>query len=124
AASGDEDLELDVMLRRAGALRLDGQCDRATETAAEVRRRAVASGSLRRELAACLELGQCLLRSAIGEGYVPVPGEVDLEGAVSAYERAAAIAEELGDEPSLAAATRELGIIEMSQVRAWFVSWA
>src|SRR5207247_9120065 len=39
-AAGDTPLVWEVMLRRAAALRLDGQCDRAAELARTVRKRA------------------------------------------------------------------------------------
>src|SRR5205823_10861816 len=85
-AAREEGLELEVTLRRAAALRLDGQHDRAAELATSVRARAAEAGDRKHELAACLELGQDLLRVAIGEGYAPTPTEADLDGAAEAYE--------------------------------------
>ncbi len=120
-AAGDRSLELEVRLRRAAALRLDGQHEQAAEDARAVRESAVASGDRMRELAACLELGQDLLRSALGEGFSPSPQEADLDGAEEAFARAEALAGELGDEPALAAATREAGVIGVARVRAWLV---
>lgn len=122
-AAGDGPLELEVMLRRAASLRLDEQHDRAAVLAREVRRRAAEAGDPGRELAACLELGQDCLHMAIGEGYTPVSGEVDLDGSAEAYERAIELAEQLGDRPSLAAALRERGVIGLARIRAWFVDW-
>jgi DNA-binding CsgD family transcriptional regulator len=120
-AAGEEGLELEVTLRRAAAFRLDGQHDRAAELATSVRKRAAAAGDRIHELAACLEVGQDLLRVAIGEGYAPTPTEADLDGAAEAYERATAIAEDLGDDASLAAAMRERGTIGLARIRSWFL---
>ena len=120
-ALGDAHLELEVMLRRAAALRLSKEEDRAAEVARTVRKLAEERGDVGGELAACLELGQDLLRREIGEGYSDAPIEADLDGAGEAFSRAEALAEELGDERALAAATRELGTIAFSRARAWFV---
>jgi len=68
-----------------------------------------------------MELGQDLMRATIGEGFTATPLESDLDGAEEAYARAAALAEELGDKRTLAHATRELGVVAVSRVRAWFV---
>ena len=73
------------------------------------------------ELRACLELGQDLLRSPLGEGYTPTPLESDFDGAEEAFERAAVLAEQSGTEVELAMALRELGVIELARIRAWFV---
>jgi DNA-binding NarL/FixJ family response regulator len=86
-----------------------------------VRRAAAERGDRSTELAACLELGQGLLRTSLGESFAPRAGEVDLDGAEEAYGRAAELAEQLGEEASLAAALRELGVIGLGRVRAWFV---
>jgi tetratricopeptide (TPR) repeat protein len=120
-AAGDVTLEMDVMLRRAAALRAAEQQERAAELARGVRARASAVGDRPAELAACLELGQDLMRATIGEGFTATPVESDLDGAEEAYARAAALAEELGDKRTLAHATRELGVVAVSRVRAWFV---
>ena len=120
-ALGDPHLDLDVTLRRAAALRLSGEEDRAADLARRVRASAAEQGDKRAELAACIELGQALLRAGIGEGFVPSPMEADLEGAEEAYERAAALAEELEDSATLAGAIRELGVVEVGRIRAWFV---
>ena len=121
-ALGDSHLELGIMLRRAAAFRLSEEEDTAAGLARRVRELAAGRGDRRAELEACLELGQDLLRSTVGEGFVPNPSEADLDGAQEAYRRAVALAEELGDETSLAAATRELGTISVGRVRAWFVA--
>ncbi len=120
-ALGDSHLELDVMLRRAAALRLSQEEDDAAELARRVIELAGDRRDRRAELAGAIELGQDLLRTAVGEGYSPSPLEVDLDAAEHAYERAAELAEELSDEAALAAATRELGVIGLGRLRAWFV---
>ena len=120
-ALGDSHLELEVMLRRAAALRLSKEEDRAAEVARTVRKLAEERGDVSGELSACLELGQDLLRREIGEGYTDAPSEADLDGAAEAFSRAEALAEESGDKQALAAATRELGTIVFSRARVWFV---
>src|SRR5262249_46635762 len=70
---------------------------------------------------ATLELGQALLRSPIGEAFVPTISEIDADGAEEAYTRALAIAEELGDDRGIAAASRELGAVAMARVRVAFI---
>src|SRR4249919_165792 len=76
---------------------------------------------MKAELAASLELGQSLVGSELGEGFVPSAAEVDLDGAETAFARAAAVAAELGDQAALAAASRELGCLQIGRIRAWFV---
>ena len=120
-ALGDPRLDLDVTLRRAAALRLSQQEDRAAELASRVRRLAVERNDAATELAACVELGQALLHAGIGEGFTPSAAEVDLDAAEEAYTRAEELATELGDTAMLAAATRELGVIDIGRARAWFV---
>jgi DNA-binding NarL/FixJ family response regulator len=120
-ALGDSRLELEVMLRRAAAWRLSQDEDRAAELARRARELAQERGDPHSELAACLELGQDLLGTELGEGIVPASSESDFDGAQEAYERAVALAEQLTDEANLAAATRELGVIALSRLRAWFV---
>ena len=83
-ALGDSHLELDVKLRRAAALRVSEEEDQAAELALSVREAARERGDRAAELAACLELGQDLLRSPLGESF-SAPSEVDLEGAAEAY---------------------------------------
>src|SRR5213079_3123901 len=65
-ALGDERLEMDVQLRRAAAMRLSDEWDQAAELARGVRRRAGETQDRHTELAACLELGQALLRVPMG----------------------------------------------------------
>jgi DNA-binding CsgD family transcriptional regulator len=120
-ALGDSHLELDVQLRRAAALRVSEDEDGAAELAARVRTLARDRGDRAAELAACLELGQDLLGSALGESFGAPTGGVDLDGADEAYRRACELAEELGDLSALAAATRELGVIAISRARRWYV---
>jgi DNA-binding NarL/FixJ family response regulator len=119
-ALGDSHLALDVKLRRAAALRVAGEEDEAAELATAVRGLAADEGDRRAELAACLELGQSLLRSPLGESF-GAPGDVDLDGAEDAYLRACELARELDDVAALAAATRELGVISISRARGWYV---
>jgi DNA-binding NarL/FixJ family response regulator len=120
-ALGDSGLETDVQLRRAAAFRVSDEWDQATDIARRVRDLAASRGDKPAELAASLELGQALMRSAIGEGYTLSLVDVDADGADEAYRRAAELAEELGDDASLAAASRELGTIAFAKVRGWFV---
>jgi DNA-binding NarL/FixJ family response regulator len=120
-ALADAHLELDVRLRRAGALRLAHDEDSAAEIARQVRRTAAARGDRAAELAACVELGQDLLHVEIGAGYAQAPSEADLDGAEEAYQRAVALADERHDEPMVAATSRELGVIALSRLRQWFV---
>jgi DNA-binding CsgD family transcriptional regulator len=120
-ALGDAHLSLDVMLRRAAALRSSDEHEQAADIARRVREQAVDGHDEEAELAACLELGQDLMRTEIGEGYTQSPAEADLDGAAEAYKQAALLAESLGDEREQAAAVRELGIIALSRVRIWFL---
>jgi DNA-binding NarL/FixJ family response regulator len=122
-ALGDARLNTDVQLRRAAALRLSEEWDQAAELARGIKEQAAAQGDKRAELEASLELGQDLLRSPIGEGHdLSVPEKFeDPVPAEAVYERAAELAEQLGDDASLAAATRELGIIDFGRIRAFFV---
>ncbi len=120
-ALGDSHLELDVRLRRAAALRVAEEEDRAAELARAVRELAATRGDRRAELAATLELGQDLLRATAGEAYTPAAEEVDLDGAEEAFRRAIELARELGDDASLATALRETGVVLLGRVRAWFV---
>ena len=119
-ALGDSHLELDVLLRRAEAFRVSEEHERAAELARQVRGLAASSGDRPAELAACLELGQDLLRTAIGEAYSLSFLDIDPDGAEEAYGRAAELAEELRDDSDLAAALRELGVIDLGRVRAYF----
>ncbi|HEX6330068.1 MAG TPA: AAA family ATPase [Actinomycetota bacterium] len=123
-ALGRGGLEHDVRLRRAGALRQADEREEAAALARQVRDSAVSAGDRELELRAALEHGQALLGAAIGEAFGPPAAEVDLEGAAEAYGRAAELAEELGDEAALAAALRELAVVDLGHIRAWVVDEA
>lgn len=120
-AMGNATLESEVMLRRAAALRLSDEHDVAVSLARRVRERAAEAGDQATELAACLEMGQDLLHADLGDASTQTPTEGDFDGAEEAYRRALALAEGLNDEPKIAAACRELGVVMNSRVRAWFV---
>ncbi|HEX3266215.1 MAG TPA: AAA family ATPase [Candidatus Limnocylindrales bacterium] len=120
-ASRDRELEVDVQLRRAGALRAGGDDDAAAELARRVQERAAAAGDKAAELRAALELGQALTRVSLGEGFGVSDQEVDLDAAEEPFRRAIELATALGDDRSLAAAEREVGALLVSRVRAWFV---
>ena len=119
-AMRDPKVELDVQLRRASALRMSHDEDTAAELARRVRARAFDRGDAPTELRATLELGQALLRSPLGESFGGVAIEVDLDGAEEAYRRAIELAEQLRDDRNLAAALREIGMIDFARGRAWF----
>ncbi|MGH2693072.1 MAG: helix-turn-helix transcriptional regulator [Actinomycetota bacterium] len=120
-ALGDPALESEIQLRRAAALRISDECEQAADIARRLRERAAASGDRAAELAACLELGQDLLRIPIGEGYSVSLHDIDVEAAREAYLRAVELADELEDLSSLAAAERELGVIAFAEVRDYFI---
>ena len=120
-ASSDTQFALEVMLRRSAALRLAREDDAAAEVARRVRALAADGRDRAAEVAACLELGQAVMHAPLGESYNATGLEVDLDAAEEAFLRARDLAAELGDEASEAAATRELGVIAVSRVRAWFV---
>ena len=119
-AMRDPKVELDVQLRRASALRMSHDEDAAAELARRVRTRAAEQGDAATELRATLELGQALLRSPLGESFGGTALETDLDGAEEAYRAAIGLAEQLHDERSLAAALREIGMIDFARGRAWF----
>jgi DNA-binding NarL/FixJ family response regulator len=119
-AMRDPALELDVQLRRAAALRMSRDEDTAAELARRVRVRALERGDAATELRATLELGQALLRSPVGESFGGAAIEVDLDAAEEAYRRAVELAHETGDDRALAAALREIGMIDFARGRAWF----
>ena len=96
--------------------------DAAAELARRVRARAAERGDAATELRATLELGQALLRSPLGESFGGAAIEIDLDGAEEAYRRAIELAEQLGDDRSLAAALREIGMIDFARGRAWFAA--
>ncbi|MDP9237600.1 MAG: AAA family ATPase [Chloroflexota bacterium] len=120
-ALGDDRLEMQVWLRRAAALRQSDEYDGAAELARRAAECAHDIGDAATELAASLSLGQALLQSELGEGFVPSAAEINLDAAEIPFQRAAVLAEELGDDAALAAASRELGCIETGKVRGWFV---
>jgi DNA-binding CsgD family transcriptional regulator/tetratricopeptide (TPR) repeat protein len=119
-AMRDPEVELDVQIRRAAALRMSHDEEAAAELARRVRARAFERGDAAAELRATLELGQALLRSPLGESFGGAAIEIDLDAAEEAYRRAVELAEQLHDERSLAAALRELAMIDYSRGRAWF----
>jgi AAA ATPase domain/Bacterial regulatory proteins, luxR family len=120
-ALGDTRLGIDVRLRRAAAMRTAEEHDRAAELAREVRDLAVERGDRESELAACMELGQDLLRATAGESFLPAAKEVDLDACDEAFRRGMVLGQELGDVAAEAAATRELGVVELGRLRAWFI---
>lgn len=120
-AMGDTALELEVMLRRAAALRLSEEHDVAAGLARRVRERAAELGDPVTELAACLELGQDLLHAELGDASTQTPTDGDFDGAEEAFRRAITLAEQANDESNIAAANREVGVILTSRVRVWFV---
>ncbi|HYN69521.1 MAG TPA: AAA family ATPase, partial [Candidatus Eisenbacteria bacterium] len=117
----DPAFEFDVQLRRAGALRMAHDEDAAAELARRVRTRAGQQGDRAAELRANLELGQALMLADIGEGFGAAGSEADLGGADEAYRRAIELGEELGDDPAIAGASREVAMILLSRAREWFV---
>ncbi len=119
-AMRDPEVELDVQLRRASALRMDHDEDAAAELARRVRTRAAERGDAAIELRATLELGQAILRSPLGESFGGAAVEVDLDAADEAYRRAIELAEQLHDDRNLAAALREIGTINFARGRGWF----
>jgi tetratricopeptide (TPR) repeat protein/DNA-binding CsgD family transcriptional regulator len=119
-ALGDPHIDLQVMLRRSAALRQAEQEDLAADLARRAREIAAERGDRKAELSACLALGQALLKLGMGEGFTP-SADGDPDGAEEAYRRAVALAEELGDEANLAAALRELGVIQLGRLRTWFI---
>jgi DNA-binding NarL/FixJ family response regulator len=120
-ALGDGELETEVQLRRAAAMRLSDEWEQAVDLARRVRDLASSRGDRPSELTASLEIGQALLHASIGEAYSLSTQDTDLDGAGEAFRRAVELAEELGDDASLAAAHRELGIIAFARVRDYFV---
>ena len=119
-AMRDPTVELDVQLRRASALRMDHDEDAAADLARRVRTRAAEHGDAATELRATLELGQAIQRSPVGESFGGAAVEIDLDAAEEAYRHAIALAEQLHDDRSLAAALREIGTIDFARGRAWF----
>ncbi len=96
-ALGDARLEIDVRLRRAAAMRTAEEFDRAAELAREVRDLAVERGDREGELAACMELGQDLLRATAGESFAPPRRRSTSTAPMRPFRRAMELARELGD---------------------------
>ena len=119
-AMRDPEIELDVQLRRASALRMSHDEDTAAELARRVRTRANDRGDTATELRATIELGQALLRSPIGESFGGAALEIDLDGAEEAYRRSLELAEQRQDERATAAVLRELAMIDFARARKWF----
>jgi DNA-binding CsgD family transcriptional regulator len=118
-ALGASHLELDTRLRRAAALRTSEEFDRAAELAGGVRQLAQERGDREAELAACMELGQDLVRAAAGEAFGVPEAEIDIDAAEEAFGASADLARELGDEVTLAYATRELGLLRFARLVRW-----
>ncbi len=121
-ALGDAHLGLDVRLRRAAAMRTAEEFDRAAELAREVRDLAVERGDREGELAACMELGQDLLRATAGESFTPV-GEGGRPGRRATRRSAARSSSRRSSATSRPRPprTRELGVVQLGRVRAWFI---
>ena len=112
-------LDAEVRLRRASAARASEDFDLAAELAQTVCVAAEDSGDRSLELSACLELGQAITKSPIGEGYITAV-EVDVDAAEDAYQRALGIAREIGARSQEADALRELAMIAAGKVKkAW-----
>ncbi len=121
-AMRDPEIESDVQLRRASALRMSHEEDAAAEIAKRIRNRARERGDARTELRANLEIGQALLRAPLGELFGGTASETDVDGAEEAYRRVVELAEQIHDDRSLAAALREIGMIDFARGRMWFAS--
>jgi predicted ATPase/class 3 adenylate cyclase len=109
-------LDAEVRLRRASAARASEDFDLAAELAQAVCVSAQVSGDRSLELSACLELGQAITKSPIGEGYITAV-EVDVDAAEDAYQRALGIAREIGARAQEADALRELAMIAAGRVK-------
>ncbi len=120
-ALASQELETEVKLRRASAARAIEDYEAAAGLATSLRSTAAELGDQALELEACLELGQALTRSDIGEAYWPL-GEVDLDAADGAYTRALEIARDIGSRSKEALALRELAVIEGGRVRETIVA--
>ncbi|HEU4915913.1 MAG TPA: AAA family ATPase, partial [Acidimicrobiia bacterium] len=116
AAVSSPALDAEVKLRRAAAARANEDFELAADLAQAVRESAEASGDKGLELSACLELGQAITRSPIGEAYSP-PVEVDLDRAEEPFQRALACAREIGARSQEADALRELAVIEAGRAK-------
>ncbi|HET9204107.1 MAG TPA: AAA family ATPase [Acidimicrobiia bacterium] len=116
AAVSSPALDAEVRLRRAAAARANEDFELAAELAQAVRTSAEASGEKALELSACLELGQAITRTPIGEAYSPLV-EVDLARAEEAFQRALSCAREIGARSEEADALRELAVIEAGRAK-------
>ncbi|HEU4320621.1 MAG TPA: AAA family ATPase [Acidimicrobiia bacterium] len=116
AAVSSVDLDSEVKLRRAAAARAAEDYDLAAELARSVRASAVTAGDSQLEMSACLELGQALSRSPIGEAYLP-PVEIDVDEAEEPYNRVLDLARQLGIRSAEATALRELSVLEAGKVK-------
>jgi class 3 adenylate cyclase/tetratricopeptide (TPR) repeat protein len=116
AAATSPGLDAEVKLRKASAARAGEDFDLAAELARSVRSAAEGTGDKELELSACLELGQALSRSPIGEAYM-APVEVDVDEAEEPYNRALDIAREIGARSAEADALRELSVLESGRVK-------
>ena len=115
-ALGDARLGIDVRLRRAAAMRTAEEFDRAAELAREVRDMAVEEGDREGELAACMELGQDLdARDGRGVVHPRRRRRSTWTACGEAFGRAMELAQQLGDVAAQAAATRELGVVELGR---------
>jgi tetratricopeptide (TPR) repeat protein len=109
-------LEAEVRLRKSSAARTAEDFDLAAELARSVRAAAAEAGDKELELAACLELGQALSRSPIGEAFMPFV-EVNVDEAEEPYNRALDLAREIGARLAEAHALRELAYLEAGRVK-------
>lgn len=123
SAVDSADLDSEVKLRRASASRTNEDFDVAEELASQVLEVAEAGGDKELELSACLELGQAITRSPLGESYVPLL-EIDLDKAEAAFRRARDTAVDLGDRQREADALRELAVVEYGRVKRQAVAAA
>jgi class 3 adenylate cyclase/tetratricopeptide (TPR) repeat protein len=120
-AVANAELETEVKLRRASASRSLEDYEAAAELAHQVREIAVARGDAGLELKACLELGQAITHSEVGEAY-GLLAEVDPEAADEVYSRALELARETGSRAAEAIALRELAVVEAGRVRKMAVA--
>ncbi|HET9258854.1 MAG TPA: AAA family ATPase [Acidimicrobiia bacterium] len=116
SAVSTPELDAEVKLRKASAARTAEEFELAAELARSVRAAAVANGDKDMELSACLELGQALSRSPIGEAYMP-PVEIDIDEAEEPYNRALELARDIGARSAEATALRELSVLEAGKVK-------
>jgi class 3 adenylate cyclase len=120
-ALADPSVEMEVKLRRASAARMTGDFDVATDLARRVREDAAAVGDPAAELDACLELGQAITHSPLGESFVPLM-EIDIEAAAEPFTRALELARQVGDRAKEAASLRELAVLEVGRVKHYLLA--